>query len=249
MPGFTTRTARPALAAALCLAAAACGAAADDQAAREVEAALREPPGAQALYDTLEAEFPAEYEALVSQVAEAGEAGASAEQVRAAFVPAFAALLTELTPHAAQAPQPELFAWRDRMHELIRTAAEASPEACARLAMGTAGELPGMAGPEQLRATSQMQVALIEAAAAGKRDPHPRERPSEAELDAFDAAFAASGLSDAELAIWADEQAIANAAPEVQCKLGTAVYDALAALPADAGSARLAVAVLGTSGG
>lgn len=228
-------------AAAIVLAAmvASCGQPSDEQLAESVEKGMMEVPGAEISFPVMKREFPHDYQLLISRMVGLARRNAGKEEAQTVVRDYMNDFIKRIGPDAAKAPTAELLEFRDANVAMLKVLKRQSDAYCADAAMGRNLDPEGP-GRGQRLAVARTQAAYFTAAAAGRRNPVERAKPSQSDFAALRTQLFAHGMSEADIELLGNTPRLDAAAPAEQCRIGIATYSALADVPG-AASERLTV--------
>ncbi len=214
-----------------------------DAIAERLEEEMLEEPVFAAMYGTMQAEFPEDYERFKDTMVEVvQDRGSSTDAFNAGkrFMQLF---MQRNAEQFRSAPTPALLAARDASISTINLLALEGDSLCAHCAMS--GLNPGdRPSPQALREAGEATSAVLLAVAAGRDNPVERGDPTEADINAYVDALSRLGMSDARIDDFLQGAfALMRESDAVQCEEGLRVYRALAQLP-DESAARISAVML-----
>ncbi|BDI60344.1 hypothetical protein MACH05_09040 [Qipengyuania nanhaisediminis] len=199
-----------------------------------IEREILETPRSGALWAAIKREYPGDFARLVEQVqalnlSERGDS-ARGEQIGKEWLQDF---FTRIAPEAVQAPAEAMLRWSMAEAKLYETLERHAPDACAAMTMGEwiFIEDDDAAAYDAIAARN---IAMVEAASAGRADPQVYDEPDRAAFDRLGDAIAGTGLAPELQQALAAPDALGELAPEDQCAIGVALHQAIADLPDDA---------------
>lgn len=217
---------------AACALLAGCNVSREDEAAA-IEAEILATPGAQDLWETIKAEYPDDFDALVAQLQALDFADrrdeVRVEQIGADWLRAF---FDRITPMAVKAPAPELIAWSAAEHDLYRTLQRGAVNECAAMTMGEWIFIED-SNAAATSAIARRNAAMVRASAAGERDPQTYAEPDDAAFGELGDAIAETGIDPELQSALGSDEAMQALSVEQQCEIGVAVYAGLSNLPDD----------------
>lgn len=196
-----------------------------------IERGILETPGAQKLWATIKADYPADFAILVERVRGASPAelvdAARAEEIGAQWLREF---FERIGPDAVMAPAAEMIVWSAAEHELYAALQRSSEPDCAAMTMGEWIFIDDT-GSATAAAIARRNEAMVRAAAAGRDNPQDYAEPDDGAFGILGNAIAATGIDPELQAKLGSDQAMAALSPKQQCALGVAVYKGLSAMP------------------
>ncbi len=198
-----------------------------------IEKGILETPGAEELWRTIKAEYPQEFDELVSRVQALDFSErldqSKAEEIGAAWLREF---FSKIGPDTVKAPAEELITWSKVEHELYATLQRSAVVECGKMAMGQWIYIDD-GNAAATAAIARRNAAMVRASAAGRDNPQVYEEPSEAAFIRLGDSIAATGIDPSLQATLGSDAAMAALSAEQQCELGVAVYKGLTDLPDD----------------
>ena len=208
-----------------------------------IELALHTDPQAAPLYDIMRTEMPEEYAGFRAEMVRMTESGMSEREVAAAGHQYMMQVILSNAQHIASAPEDELYDVIDARLAVAQALARENTGLCATFAVSVLP--PGMqVSGTAIDAILQSGIANVRAIAAGRRDPHPREAPTQQDIDLYFAALLDEGLGQGGAVGVIEGTGLEALSTEEQCAMGQAAYAALDRLPQDT-MERLAAALAG----
>lgn len=203
-----------------------------EQEAELIERELLNLSDASGLFGTIKEEYPEDFAQLIDQIQAmplADRNGEPGKQLGVQFIQDF---MTRIVPEATRAPAAELLVWSATEAKLYQTLQRSATDACASMTLGN-WIFVDEANSVARSAIERRNVAMIQAAAAGRDDPQSYHEPTEAQFNELGDAIAATGLAPALQATLGDLPQMQTLAIDDQCTLGVAFYRGIAALPDD----------------
>ncbi|MEL1250730.1 hypothetical protein [Aurantiacibacter gilvus] len=200
-------------------------------------------PALAQLYSTLEEEFPEDYSALRQTLLDSLETDRSGQSGYYGAQSFMLQFMSRNLHHFAASPQEHLFEVREHSIRAMEMVASEGQGMCARYTMS------GLAHDDVLSSRTEMQlsrltVAQVRAMAAGRDHPVKRGEATEADWDAYARKLQENGMTAEEVdAFFYGGAGLLGLSEAAQCRLGRAIYNALADLPDDV-SERLSAVIL-----
>lgn len=198
----------------------------------QFDTAVQGDPSIGPMFVALREHFPADYEALRTEMVAQRRAGASIEAVSATGYARMAALRRTHLKDLAQAPSGELQAYRRQQEALTDQLAKESQSMCARYSFSALSPTD-KPSPAALKLLGDLGVVQFRAIAAGQKNPAKRNitTPVQADGEALVARMKAEGLSDRAIAAFVGQ---GPAVSETErCQTGVVLSKALNKLPVD----------------
>lgn len=200
----------------------------------DFEATVQNDPNMGPMFQAFRQYFPNDYAALKAEIVAQHRAGASPAALHLLGFNRMAAFRKAHARELAQAPSPELQAFRKSQATLINGLAAESPKICAQYTFATIqpGQTPS---PRVQKLIADIGAVQFRAIAAGQKTPAKRNLDTlpEADGEALIAQMERAGLSDRQRAAFLDGTAAQSLSEADQCQTGVILTQALDKLPAE----------------
>jgi hypothetical protein len=201
------------------------------EAAKSFAAELAKDPLWGVVWKTLERDFPEEAEGLYAFAVQRSARAATGDELALAFAQRLSRFIQENAVTMARAPDGELRAFAASSAEMYRVLRRQSAEACAAAAYGAPTTMDADMSPEELRASRDRLLVMLQGIKAGRTSPVDRAAAGKAEVDMMLAGMKALGASDALIKAANGPQGLDAASAETKCEGAILMMDALARMP------------------
>ncbi|MHA7819309.1 MAG: hypothetical protein ACX930_06660 [Erythrobacter sp.] len=204
-----------------------------EQEAAQIERDILATPGQQQLWRTIKDEYPQDFDTLIAQLQaldfdERRDEG----RIEAVGTDWLLNFLDRIAPSAVIAPPAEILSWSETERDLYAVLQRGAVDECAAMTMGQPITVQ-RSNAAASAAIARRNLAFVQAAAAGRRDPQDYAEPDEADWARLGDAIAATGLDPELQETLGSEEAMLALTRAQQCEIGVALFQGIADLPDD----------------
>lgn len=204
-----------------------------EQEAEHIERDILATPGQQQLWRTIKDEYPQDFDALIEQLQSLDfQERRDEARIEAVGTDWLLNFLDRIAPSAVTAPPAEILSWSATERDLYSVLQRGAIEECAAMTMGQPITVQ-RSNAAATAAIARRNLAFVQAAAAGRRDPQDYDEPDEADWARLGDAIAATGLDPQLQDTLGSEAAMLALSQPQQCEIGVALFTGIADLPDD----------------